>query len=143
MSLRSRLYIWFTVGIGGFVVYTYLPGFDYQNYNLFVLGLLSLFALFSEVSFIQIMPGYEISVSTAIYISTIYIGGTSLAIIVALPSLLLSETLLRGLIVTEGASMTLRAQKAVFNISQAIVSIASAGIVFEFFGGTSPPFWLF
>ncbi len=36
--------------------------------------------------------------------------------------------------------MTLRTQKAVFNISQAIVSIASAGIVFEFFGGTSPPF---
>ncbi len=140
MSAKAKLYIWFTVILGGLAAYWYLPGIDYSEFNVFVIGFLTLFALFSEISYIEIMPGHEMSVSTAIYISAIYIGGATLAIAVALPALILSEIILRGIVVTEGTSIALRFRKALFNVSQGIISVGAGGTIFALANGHSPPF---
>lgn len=140
MSIRAKLYVWFTVGLGGLLTYWYLPKFNYQDYNLFFIGFLALFALFAEISYIEIMPGHEISVSTAIYLSVIYIGGAPLAIAIALPGLFISEAILRGVVVTDGATIGLRLLKALFNVTQVIVSIAAAALVFRVVGGQTVPF---
>lgn len=140
MSLKARLYIWFTVGLGAFVSYWYLPGLNYEGYNLPIIGLLALFALLSEIFYIEIIPGHGISVSTAIYRSAIYIGGASLSIFIALPALVLSETILRGWIVSEGTPIALSFKKALFNIAQIIVALGAAGAVFSGVGGHTVPF---
>lgn len=140
MSNKARVYFWLTVGVGAYIVYWYIPRFNYHSYNLPVIAFLALFAFFAEIYQIEILPRHSVSVSTAIYLSLIYIGGAPLAIALALPVVFFSEAIIRGFLVTKGATLPLRLRKFIFNVNQAIVSIGAASVVFRVAGGKSPPF---
>jgi len=139
LTLKARVFLWLTLIAGGFVSYWYLPLFDYTRYHPFIVGFLALFAFFAEIYEIEILPKHKISVSTAIYMSFVYIGGAPIAIAVSLPSLFFSEIIIRGF-ANEASQVTLQLRKIFFNTSQVIVSLAVSSIVFKLVGGQPPPF---
>ncbi len=140
MSLKAKLFYWLTLLSGLAVTYWYLPQFEHKASNLAIIGFLAVFAFFSEIYEIEILPDHSISVSTAIYLSLVYIGGAPLAIAVSLPSIFLSEVLQRGVLFVEDVSFVVPLRKIFFNTSQALVSLAVSSVVFEVVGGHSPPF---
>ena len=140
MPLKAKVFFWLTIISGAFVSYWFLPSLNYSDYNLIIIGLLVLFAFFSEIYEIEILPQHGISVSTAIYMSVVYLGGVPLAMAVTLPALLFSEVFQRLLPLNGKTSLKLSLERVFFNTSQAIVSIAIAGLVFKSVGGHAPPF---
>lgn len=140
MPLKAKVFLWLNIFLGGFAVYWYLPSFNYSSYNLLIIGLLSFFAFFAEIYEIEILPRHKISVSTAIYLSLVIIGGAPLAVAVSLPAIFSSELIIRGIGLEEDSSIGLASQKIAFNTSQVIVSVASASLVFKVVGGHDPPF---
>jgi len=69
LPLKAKLFFWLTLASGLFVIYRFLPAFQYEEYNLVIIGFLALFAFFSEIYEIEIVPEHSITVSTAIYLS--------------------------------------------------------------------------
>lgn len=140
MPIKAKIYFWFTVILGVFTAFWYIPKLDFSAYNIPVVIFLAAFAFFVEIYEIEILPRHSISVSTAIYLSVIYIGGPSLAISVALPSIFASETIMRGINLQEGSDVEFPFTKIAFNTSQVVVSVAASALVYLAVGGHSPPF---
>lgn len=141
MSFKAKIFYLLTVILGASVVGWYLPTLGYSAFNFTILGMLAAFAFFAEIYEIEILPRHSVSVSTAIYLSIIYIRGPSMAVSLAFPAVFASESLMRGINIFRGnSSVKSSLQKIAFNTSQAIVSIVAAALVFKAVGGHSPPF---
>lgn len=140
MSLRAKLFYWLTLASGFFVAFWFLPLFDYREYNLIIIGFLAVFAFFSEIFEIEVLPKHKISVSTAIYMSLVYIGGGSIAIAVSLPAIFFSELVIRVFADESHNPLVSSLQRIFFNTSQVIVSLAISSLVFKAVGGNPPPF---
>jgi len=140
LPLKAKVFFWLTIVSGAFVSYWFLPSFNYNDYNLIIIGFLVIFAFFSEIYEIEILPQHGVSVSTAIYMSVVYLGGSPLAMAVTLPAVLFSEVFQRLLPLDGKTSLKLSLERVFFNTSQAVVSIAISGLVFKSLGGHPPPF---
>ena len=139
MSFKAKVFFWLTLLSGSIATYRYLPLFDYKRTHFAIVGFLGIFAFFAEIYEIEVVPKHKISVSTAIYMSLVYIGGAPMAIAISLPALFLSEVIIRGF--EEVSSSIVRSlQQVFFNTSQVVVSIAASALVFDVVGGHSPPY---
>ena len=142
MPLKARIYLWFILTLGGSLSYFYFPGVFFLSQNITVITVLAVFAFLAEVYEIEILPQQEISVSTSIYLSAIFIGGVKLGVTVALPAIFISELFVRsGNLKIKDLNSFLRLfQRIAFNTTQILLSVISAAVVFKFIGGHTPPF---
>lgn len=140
MSFKAKCFFWFVVLSGVASGYFYFPGIDYLAEHWTLILFLVVFSFFAEIYEIDILPEHASSVSAAIYLGAIFIGGPSLALTVSLPAIFLSEVLMRGLDLKEGVPVSLSIQRIAFNTGQILVSVTAAALIFELLGGHSPPF---
>ncbi len=142
MPAKSKAYLFLVIFLGGVAGFIYFPGVSYLSKHLIVIFVLAFFAFLAEIYEIEILPQQEISVSTALYLSAIFIGGVKLGVSVALPAIFISELIIRGL------GLNLSSRKPVplvfirlaFNTSQILLSVIAAALVYNLVGGQSPPF---
>lgn len=140
MSVSARIYFWFVTGLGVYTSYATFSDFDIEAFPLFTLLFLFVVSFFAELYEIEVLPYHYVSVSTAIYIGALVIAGSQLALAVVIPSILLSEVVIRFASVPTGASPYAIFQKVIFNTAQVIIAIKLAYIVFNLVGGHSAPF---
>ncbi|MCF7891339.1 HD domain-containing protein [Candidatus Bipolaricaulota bacterium] len=140
MSFKTKSFFWLVVISGIVSGYLYFPRLDYLTGNLALILPLVAFALFSEIYEIDILPRHAVSVSTAINLGAIYIGGFPLAFAVALPEIFISEAIMRGMDLRDGIPVSLCLERIAFNTAQVLLSVTSAALIFELIGGHAPPF---
>ena len=140
MSLKFRIYFWFTIALGVFISVNAFLNYQFQDFLILPVFFLVLFALIGEIYEVEVLPKAYFSVSTAIYVGSLIIGGLPLALIVAIPSLILSETFIRLESFPEKASLYSVFQKISFNTAQIVIAIMAGYLAFEYVGGSAPPF---
>jgi len=140
LSFNTKCFFWFVVISGVASGYFYFPGIDYLAEHWTLILFLVVFSFFAEIYEIDILPGHASSVSAAIYLGAIFIGGPPLALTVSLSAIFLSEVLIRGLDLKEGVPVSLSIQRIAFNTGQILVSVTVAALIFKLLGGHSPPF---
>ena len=140
MSVKAQLYVWSISGLGAFVCFNTFFSLQVQNLPLLTIPFLVLFAFLAEIYEVEILPKTYVSVSTAIYTGSIIIGGTPLALAVAIPSLVFSEILIRIESLPEGASPLDVLKKVIFNTAQIVIAIKAGSLAFAYIGGEPAPF---
>lgn len=143
MSIRAYVYFWLTVAFSIYLGIEFFNWHEIQGFSFFALGFLVLIAFLGELYEVEILPTHGVSASTAIYMGSILIGGTTLGLSITIPSLLLSEAAIRGEGFYQGASFTAVVQRLTFNTSQHVIAIIAAGLSFRLLGGHSAPFVTF
>ena len=87
------------------------------------------------------LTNYSFSVATVVYVSSIYIGGTPLALAIALPVMLASELFIEYFEIEGFKNLSFPSlRKIFFNVSQTIITIFLAGEIFRLLGGGLPPY---
>ena len=140
MSLKFRAYLWSIIAAGTYIAVDAFLNFQFKDLSILPTIFLTLFAFIGEVYEVEVLPKSYFSVSTAIYVGSLIIGGLPLALIVAIPALVLSELFIRIETSPEQASIYGVFQKVSFNTAQIIIAIMAGYLAFEYVGGSSPPF---
>ncbi len=140
MSFQAQLYVWSISGLGAYVSFNTFYGLKVQDLPYLILSFLVLFAFLAEIYEVEIVEKGYFSVSTAIYTGSIIIGGAPLALSVAIPSLVFSETLIRFESLPEKASSLDVLNKIIFNTAQIVIAIKAGSLVFKYIGGEPAPF---
>ncbi|MBS3812493.1 HD-GYP domain-containing protein [Candidatus Bipolaricaulota bacterium] len=140
MPIKARIYFWIILAVGAYSgFYTYL-GFDIDGFPFKTLIFFVVASFLSEIYQEELLPNLMVSVSGAVYIGALLIGGLPLAMGVGLLSLLLSETVIRTSNLIDGATFFMALEKIGFNTAQIVISIWVGWLVFRATGGTSAPF---
>jgi len=142
LSISLIIYLWFIIASGGFLGYWFFPGANFLSENLLTVIILVLLSFLAEIYEIEILPQQEISVSSALYLSAIFIGGVKLGISVALPAIFASELVVRSMVLNlkKKKSYLILINRVSFNTAQVLISLTAAALVYNLIGGQRPPF---
>jgi len=116
----------------------YLPQMELSRHFISTLLFLAVLAFLSELYEIEVTYKRAVSVAAAIYTAAIYIGGAKLAIPMVLLGTLTAEIILRWEITRKDISSFF--YYVAFNVSQIVLSVAAAAVVFNACGGHAPPY---
>lgn len=139
MSLKAYSYL-ISVGLFGFVVLVTeisLFRLDFLGFGL-ALVFLSVASFLAEIYELEVIPKWRLSTGIALGLAGIFIGGLPLGVWVVFISSFLAEIFLRWDNLKDGFQEFLL--RVVFNTGQLVISVVSAGLVFELVGGHSPPY---
>ena len=122
--------------------YIYFPGANFLSENALIIIILGLLAFLAEIFEIEVLPQEQVSVSLALDLSAIFLGGIKLGVAVALPATFASELIIRSLGITIGNRDSLRRvlERVLFNTSQILISLVAAASIYKLVGGQRPPF---
>lgn len=140
MPIKAKLFLSFTILSGVFVGFWFFPDLGYISKNVVLIPVLCTFAFIAEIYELEVLPQHQFSVSIAIYLSAVYLGGIPLAVAVTLPAVLISEVIIRGLELPEGQTIKGLLERVAFNTAQILICVVAAGFVFRLIGGTVTPF---
>jgi HD-GYP domain-containing protein (c-di-GMP phosphodiesterase class II) len=129
-----------TIALGGFVSYENLAGAIYTRQEIFLILVFAFLGFVTEVYEVEILPKFYASVSTAIYLGSMYIGGIELALPIVIIALISSESLMRWASLPPGESYFDPVKKVTFNTAQNVLAIAVSYHIFQLVGGKTVPF---
>jgi HD-GYP domain-containing protein (c-di-GMP phosphodiesterase class II) len=140
MSFRAYAYITAVGAVGAVLLASRLMNleFSWQDFGLALIILASA-AFFAEIYELDILPKWTISTGVAMTMSSIYIGGEALAILVMVFSFIPAEIIQRWERIRSHGFFSFLLYAA-FNIGQIAISIVVAAWVFEQLGGHTPPY---
>lgn len=139
MSLKAYSYL-ISVGLFGFVVLVTeisLFRLDFSEFGL-ALIFLSVASFLAEIYELEVVPKWRLSTGIALGLAGIFIGGLPLGVWVVFVSSFLAEILLRWDNIKDSFQEFLL--RIIFNTGQLVISVVSAGLVFELVGGHPPPY---
>lgn len=142
MSLKVKVYLWLVIALGGYLGYIYFPGANFLSENALIVIILGLLAFLAEIFEIEVLPQEQVSVSLALDLSAIFLGGIKLGVAVALPATFASELVIRsfGVTIVNRDSFRRVLERVLFNTSQILISLIAAASVYNLIGGQRPPF---
>jgi len=138
LQFRAKIYLWTIVTIAIICLILYVPQVELTARFLSTLIFLSIIAFFCELYEIELTYGRSTSTSVAIYTAAIFLGGPSLAILAVLLGTLIAELILRWDYLSESASKFFNCVS--FNVSQLVVTVTVASVIFKLTGGHPPPY---
>jgi HD-GYP domain-containing protein (c-di-GMP phosphodiesterase class II) len=135
------MYLWGVFALAVACVILYLPEIVITRHFLSTLVFFAVIAFLCEVYEIEITYKRRTSASVAVYLAAIYLGGPSLAIPAVLIGTLAAEVILRWESLSKNVASFV--YPVIFNVSQIIISVTGASLVFISSGGHPPPFETF
>ena len=138
LKLGAKIYLWSVLALAIICILFYVPRIELTGQFLLTLAVFSAIAFFTEVYEIELTYRRYISTSIAIYAALIYLDGAPLVIAAVLLATLAAELILRWDRLSLGIGTFVN--YVTFNVSQLIVTVTIASLIFKLIGGHPPPY---
>ncbi len=138
LSLGARLYLFGVIAAAIACIALYAPKVPLEPKFISTFLFLAIIAFFAEIHEIELTYKRRTSAAIAIYCAAIFLKGTPLGIWLALLATLAAEIILRWDTLSKGFSAFV--SYVAFNVSQLVVTVTIAGLVFGLTGGHPPPY---
>lgn len=138
LPLKARLYWGLVAGAGLACCALFIPQARLTWDSFTVWLILVVLDFLTEMYEIEIFAQRRLSTAMAVGTAAIYIGGLPLGILTVLVGSLAAEVVLRWEKLSQGPGRFLT--YVGFNLSQLVISVTAAGLVFQAAGGTPPPY---
>lgn len=138
LRLGAKLYLWAVVAVAVACIALDVPKIQLNPKFLSTLLVLAVIAFFAEIYEIELAYKRGTSTAVAITSAAILLGGIPLGIATVLLATLAAEIILRWDKLADG--FLAFGSYVAFNVSQLIVAVTVAGMVFELTGGHPPPY---
>ncbi len=135
---KAQLYWGLVVGAGFACSALFVPQVRLSYQFLTIWLILVLLEFLSEIYEIELVIQRRTSTAMAVCAAAVFIGGIPLGILTVLLGSLAAEVLLRWEKLNQGLGRFLA--HVGFNLSQLVISVTAAGLVFKLVGGTPPPY---
>ncbi|MCS7239867.1 MAG: HD-GYP domain-containing protein [Candidatus Bipolaricaulota bacterium] len=140
LPIKAKVYWFFVFVLGVFVTGWQLKDLRLTSTLTWSWIILAFLDLFCEVYEISLLRGHATSAAIAVGAGAILIGGADIGVLVVLCGSLLAEIILRRSLWKKDILYGLTV--AGFNVTQLLLSVALAGLLFEAIGGHPPPYSL-
>jgi putative nucleotidyltransferase with HDIG domain len=136
MDWRARLYIWSVALLGLVPLGLYLPQLSPAHISIVLIAII--LAFLADIFEVEVVPRHSITISEVIYCAVLFIAGPPAMITSILGGTLPAEIVLRWHRLRQDPSYFF--SRVAFNTSQILLSSWAASIIFQAFGGHSPPY---
>lgn len=132
------LYIASIVSVGVVLAIWRLWRIEFSSTLLLSWAILALLDLLCELYEVQLLPSHMTSAGIAVGVGAILIGGSTLGLLVVLPSAFLAELYLRRAFWRKDPVKYLAIVS--FNVTQLAIAVVIPGLIFQALGGYPPPY---